>query len=122
MGLVPLVEFAERFQPDAVELGYVEEALIRFYDMNWVLLELLGCAFAFLLQVNEVAFCRGVVARKVVVVVEFLEADVRLLADGRHIVTNLHDDEVVLVVLIDNVTLEEFISRLLSVVCCLLSS
>ena len=75
MGFVPLVEFAERFQPDAVELGNIEEALIRFHDMNRVLLELLRGAFTFLLKVDEVACSRGIIAREVVVVVEFLGLD-----------------------------------------------
>ena len=112
VGLVPLVEFAQRFQPDAVELCNVEEALIGFNDVNRVFLELLRCAFALILQVDEVTFCRGVVARQVVVLVEFMQAQARLLTDGRHIIANLDDDEMVLVVQVYLVTLPELINRI----------
>ena len=120
VGLVPLVQFAERLQPDAVELGNVEEALVHLHDVDWVLAELARGTVALLLQVDDVASRRRVVARQVVVFVEFAQAQASLLADGGHIVTHLDDDEEVLVVLIDNVTAEELVNRFgrRSCVCC----
>ena len=112
MGLVPFVELAERLESDAIELADVVEALVDFYDMYGVLLELLAGTLALLLEVNEVSGCGCIVARQVVVFVELTQADASLLTDGRHVVSNLYDDEVALVALVNDMPLEEVVHLL----------
>ena len=107
---VPAVQFAERFQSDAIELSDVEEALVDLDDMDGVLAEVARGTLAFLLQVDDVAGCRGIASRQVVVLVELAQADTCVATDGCHVVAHLHDDEVVLVALVDNVAVEEVIA------------
>lgn len=98
-----LVQLVQALQSDAVELADVVHALVRLHDVDGVVLEVLRCTLALLLQIYEVACCGCIVLGQVVEVVQILQAHPRLLAYSGHVVTRLHHDEVVLVVAVHHV-------------------